>query len=980
MKMKKIVLITSAILLILCIFIACDNGVAFVNDIKPLPTSSHTDGEGYNTVIFVTAQDKEKIYDPDDPQGRIEPDPELTYTHVPAELPPGVVFTGNLIRVAGEEAGEYDIKQGSLALAGENAAKYTLVFIGAKLTIYEKGVVTIIAKNKNKFQDEQDPLPFDYFVAPSEESLRMSFGITVVGALERSAGTAPGDYTINQGTLHLEGIDAGDWRIAFTPGVLHIAPEGEILIRAASFEKTYGDPDPELAYTTIPAALPAGLSLSGNFVRTAGNKAGVYNILKGSLVLTGTAEDHKPYHLEFAETAPGVLGTLTINKKAVTVTADSFRRVINADKPTFTYTNNIGLPDSAFTGDLVWENGATMATAGVYAIRQGSLKMSTTTDGAGERYVDNYDLSFKEGTLTVTNDNIIYVSARNASKEYGDRDPTINYAPDEPLPGDLRLTGAPTREPGENVGEYSYQIGTLGLTGTNYQYYTISFVSGSKLTISPRDLTVIPSDDQSKIYGASNPTTYKYSTEPSVNQAEVFGSTKLLRETVRTEGGESEGGEAAGHYKFDFSNLKLQGDNAQNYNLLFDNSKTFEIKQRPVVITIYPASKVKDDPDPLPFDYVVTPSSLMEVVNWKTTVFTGSPARVSGEAVGVYVINGGTLALKEEGGYANNYLITDIQNSILNINEPGPVNISDPVGHMAPIIKYFHDTYDPIKFDLAAGPPDLEDSNIPPDPNDSSVKDIKYLGSFKFWYNIADRAVYYYYGGPVNLYGDCHNLFDGCYKFQTMNMRGFNTDHVTSMYQMFYLCYNVEHLDLSGWSFDNVTNVAHMFDRCEKLTKIDFSKGGVDLSKVQYMNWMFAHNFYMTPADLRDIIIQWKVKNNKGVVNTIFTDEFSNDTVDKLRQWNPDGPPDIRGANRIISNDMIKTKTYINNNRSPVYDPGDRPKPVPRSNGYDGDGDYPPSVAFGTDFAKYTTADDVELYLGNPSSAKGQRLNLEENH
>ena len=145
--MKKLV-IFSVLLFIVLALTTCDNGnLAFVNDVKPVASSSHTDGDGYSTVIFVTADNKEKIYDPDDPQGKIEPDPELTYTHVPAELPPGVVFTGNLIRVAGEEAGEYEIKQGSLALAGENGSKYTLVFIGATFTIYEKGVVTIIANN-----------------------------------------------------------------------------------------------------------------------------------------------------------------------------------------------------------------------------------------------------------------------------------------------------------------------------------------------------------------------------------------------------------------------------------------------------------------------------------------------------------------------------------------------------------------------------------------------------------------------------------------------------------------------------------------------------------------------------------------------------------------------------------------------------------------------------------------------------------------
>ena len=133
------------------------------------------------------------------------------------------------------------------------------------------------------------------------------------------------------------------------------------------------------------------------------------------------------------------------------------------------------------------------------------------------------------------------------------------------------------------------------------------------------------------------------------------------------------------------------------------------------------------------------------------------------------------------------------------------------------------------------------------------------------------------------------------------------------------------------------------------------------MSKVTRMNWMFAHNFYMTPEKLRVIIGQWKVKNN-GVVNTIFTDEFSNSTIDKLRE--EDG---IYGKNRMISNDMINN----NPGKSPVYHADGRT--VPQSNGYSG---TPPSVAFKTDLEKYTTADGVDLYLGVPSNAKGQRMNL----
>ena len=947
--MKKLI-IFSVLLFIILVLTTCDNGnMAFVNDVKPVASSSHTEGEGYSTVIFVTADYKEKIYDPDDPQGRIEPDPEFTYTHIPKELPPGVEITGNLIRVAGEEAGDYDIKQGSLALTGENAAKYTLIYIGAKLTIYEKGVVTVIANNKDKFATDPDPLEFDYFIAPSRESLRLA-GIIVAGALERTPGEAPGDYAITQGTLHLEGTDAGDWRIDFTPAALHIAPEGEILVRAISFEKYYGEKDPIFTFVISPAALPAGLSLTGALNRVGGEVAGDYYIKPGTLALAGSATDGKPYRLKFNELTPdsGNLATLTITKKTVTVTANSFTRVFNSEFPDFTFTNDQNLPDSAFTGALECE-AATMANVGVFAIEQGTLALTTATDGLGGRYVDNYDISFVNGTLNITDNNIIHVTANPQTKFYGDPDPVLSYTPTEALPAGLSFTGAPAREPGENVkaGGYAIKQGTLDLTGTNHEHYTIAFVN-STLTINKKALNVIPSTHQGRIYGVADPAKYTFATDPIVDQAAAFGATKLSRAA----------GDVVGDYAITQGDLELQGNYATNYEIAFDGSKTFAITPCPVVITIYPTSKVKDDDDP-EFEFEPTPSSLKDIDNWKTTVFSGSLAREAGEDVGNYAISQGTLALKA-GFYATNYEITSVQNSTLRITPPGPVNISDPVKYMKPIITELHDTYAQAgaTFRKADGP-------LKRDPGTglypANIKGETFLGSFAYWYDSNDNTVYYYYGGDVYLYGDCHNLFEGCYKYTTMDMTGFNTQYVTNMYQMFYLCYNVENLDLSGWSFDNVTRMDNMFDRCEKLQVINYSAGGVDMSKVTRMNWMFAHNFYMTPEKLRVIIGQWKVKNN-GVVNTIFTDEFSNSTIDKLRE--EDG---IYGKNRMISNDMINN----NPGKSPVYHADGRT--VPQSNGYSG---TPPSVAFKTDLEKYTTADGVDLYLGVPSNAKGQRMNL----
>ena len=57
-----------------------------------------------------------------------EADPPLTYRYEPDPLPDGVSLTGELERDPGELAGSYVIRQGTLALTGVNAGKYTLKF------------------------------------------------------------------------------------------------------------------------------------------------------------------------------------------------------------------------------------------------------------------------------------------------------------------------------------------------------------------------------------------------------------------------------------------------------------------------------------------------------------------------------------------------------------------------------------------------------------------------------------------------------------------------------------------------------------------------------------------------------------------------------------------------------------------------------------------------------------------------------------
>ena len=78
--------------------------------------------------------------------------------------------------------------------------------------------------------------------------------------------------------------------------------------------KVYGSADPALTVTVPTGALETGDSLSGNLERAAGKDVGSYAITKGSLTAGGN------YELTVTP------GTLTITKKAITVTADTRRR------------------------------------------------------------------------------------------------------------------------------------------------------------------------------------------------------------------------------------------------------------------------------------------------------------------------------------------------------------------------------------------------------------------------------------------------------------------------------------------------------------------------------------------------------------------------------------------------------------------------------------------------------------------------------
>ena len=126
---KKVLFVLTIICISLALFISCNGGFGD-NELKVISSSSHY-GPTESFIITVTADAVGKMYD-EPPQA----DPPLTYTYDPDPLPDGVSITGELVRDAGEFAGTYVIRQGTLELTGPNADKYTLQYVGNRFSIY----------------------------------------------------------------------------------------------------------------------------------------------------------------------------------------------------------------------------------------------------------------------------------------------------------------------------------------------------------------------------------------------------------------------------------------------------------------------------------------------------------------------------------------------------------------------------------------------------------------------------------------------------------------------------------------------------------------------------------------------------------------------------------------------------------------------------------------------------------------------------
>ena len=197
-------------------------------------------------------------------------------------------------------------------------------------------------------------------------------------------GTAQGAKDVNSYFIKPSGFASNNYAITYQDGSLTIT-KASLTITAQAKNKTFGDADPALTYTST--GLVGSDVINGLLSRALGENIGAYAIGPGTVTAGGN------YNISY------VGANLTIGKKTITVTAATKNKTYGDADPALSYTFAPTLKGSdMFLGNLTRATGENVDN---YVIGQGSLS-------AGSNYNISYvgaDLAISKAVLIVTADN-----------------------------------------------------------------------------------------------------------------------------------------------------------------------------------------------------------------------------------------------------------------------------------------------------------------------------------------------------------------------------------------------------------------------------------------------------------------------------------------------------------------------------------------------------------------------------------------------
>ena len=319
------------------------------------------------------------------------------------------------------------------------------------------------AKNTNIFEavEQADGSIMILANSTKSKSFTGTDGEVATITLKISSDISSGNHTASIKGIALSDVtgvshDASD--VNFTITVK--ADEEPVEITANSYTIKYGDDLPDFGYTSTGAELKGVPAISCE--ATPSSPVGTYDII----VSKGTVEN---------TIVTFVKGTLTIEKAPLTITAKNYTRKQGEDNPTF---------------EVEYEGFKNSETESVLTEKP-TLTCSATESSAPGEYdiipssasATNYEISYVNGKLTVTDADPVTITAKSYTITYGDALPKFEYETTGAV-----LSGTPqlncTATSTSNVGTYDIVISKGTVTN-----YNVTYVKGT-LTIEKAPLTI----------------------------------------------------------------------------------------------------------------------------------------------------------------------------------------------------------------------------------------------------------------------------------------------------------------------------------------------------------------------------------------------------------------------------------------------------------------------------------------------------------
>ena len=275
--------------------------------------------------------------------------------------------------------------------------------------------------------------------------------------------------------------------------------------------------------------------------------------------------------------------------------------------------------------------------AGVYKVFLSSNIIYQT----GREYYEFVLDESQEYYFTVEPKDIVIIPNEDQAKYYGASDPVLGYEIDlnTEVYGDGSLRdGMLSREPGENVGEYEINLGSLSF-GENY---SLSVKPGVIFTINKRDITVTPYS-YTTTYGSSEPSSISYELNIDIEKAGIYdenilvepeftGDFDLQYENVNVSkiGGYypvvfDQDGDVAS-YTITQGGFNLTEESLVNYNLAVTETSTFTVQPKDITINIVSRTMNSED--------IKNPPIVLQENQYSLT-----PSLVSGTSISITVNN-----------------------------------------------------------------------------------------------------------------------------------------------------------------------------------------------------------------------------------------------------------------------------------------------------------------------------------------------------